>query len=171
MLFHHIRAQYYMDVLGYVSYLVVRQRFPQTRRRPLRALRKSFARTSVFFPSRSFPSNGLAIHSNGCSVCSFICASSRARSVSILRSSITSCLLITNCLDVCSVIQSPSSAILASSVSSDSIHSSPSRLSSRTYSRPPLSMSSLDALLGRLGLSAGGDSGMRRAETLPTLVP
>jgi hypothetical protein len=108
-----------------VSYLMVRQRLPRTRRHLLRVLRKSFPRTSVFFPSWSLPSNGVANRSEGCSVCPFICASSPVCYVSILRSSITSCLLITKCLDARSVIWSPSSAILVSSVSSDSIYPHP----------------------------------------------
>jgi hypothetical protein len=105
-----------------VSYLVVRQHLLRTHGRLLRALMKSFPRTSMFFPSWSLPSNGVAIHSKGCSMYPFIYSSSPACSVSILRSSIISCLLITKCLDTRSVIRSPSSAILASSVSSDSIH-------------------------------------------------
>jgi hypothetical protein len=47
---------------------------------------------------------------------------------------------------------------------------SPSGLSRRTYSRSPPSTSSSDALLGCLGLSAGGDIGLRRAETPLSLV-
>ena len=139
---------------------MVCQRLPRTHRHPLQALRKSFPHTNMFFPSWSLPSNGLAIRSEGCNMCPFICTLTCTCSVSILQRSITSCLLITKCLDTWSVIQRLSLAILVSNISSNSIHSSPSRLSSCMYFRPPPSTSSSDVLLGRLGLSAGGDIGL-----------
>jgi hypothetical protein len=152
-------------------HLVVCQRLPRTRCHALRALRKSLPHTSVFFPSWSLLSNSMAIRCKECNVCPFICASIHECSVSILRRSITSCLLIVKCLNAQSVIRRPSSAILASIVSAESIHSSPSGLLSYTYSRPPPSTSSSDALMGRLGLSVGGDTSLQRAKTPPSLVP
>jgi hypothetical protein len=105
--------------------LTLRQRLPLTRLRPrpLRELRKSFPRTSVFFPSRLFPLKGRAIPCEGCNVWPFISPSIFTCSVSIFHRSMARCLLINKCLDARSVSRRPRSAILVSSVSADSIHS------------------------------------------------
>ena len=103
--------------------LALRQHLPLTHLcpHPLQELRKSFPWTSMFFPSRSFPSKGQAIPCEGCNVSPFISASIFACTISIFRRSIARCLLINKCLDAHSLSRLPRSAIV-SSVLVDSIH-------------------------------------------------
>jgi hypothetical protein len=154
------------------AHLTVRQRLPLTylHPRPLRELRKSFPRTRVFFPSRSFPSKGRAIPCKRCNMWPSICASIFVCSISIFRRSMARCLLINKCLDARSVNRRLRSAILVSSVSAGSIHFSHSVLSSYSYSRSASSKSSSEALPSRLGLNASGSTGLKSVETPPSLV-
>jgi hypothetical protein len=140
----------------------VHQRLPLTRlrQRPVRELRKSFPRTSVFFPSRLFLSKGQVIPCEGCNVLTSICTSIFACSVFIFHRSMARCLLITKCLDARSVSRHPRSTILVSSVSADSIHSSQLVMSSYLYSKSALSKSSSEALPSCLGLSPPSDTGL-----------
>jgi hypothetical protein len=142
--------------------LTVRQRLPLTHLcpRPLRELMKSFPRTRVFSRlghfrrkgGRSPAKDATCGHLSGTLI--FAC------SVSIFRRLMARCLLINKCLDARSVSRRPRSAILASSVSAGSIHSSHSVLSSCSNLRLAPSKSSSEALPSHLGLSASGDTGL-----------